>query len=176
MQNIKLMLKESGATVTPTAYLFSRKGRILYTLQTRLPEPQPTILEVFEEAFAKAMETDGVEDVELVNEGNNEDDEPQGIRITTFPELADFVSKEIMSVLRTKLKVEKVGIEWIANEDTMVEEGTGHAWDNLFELIGMVCASKYQTYLAADCLAQDKLEESDDVQEVYTNVRSAKKL
>ena len=133
------MLKESGATVTPTAYLFSRKGRILYTLQTGLPEPQPILLEVFEETFEKAMEIEGVEDVELLGEGDSEDDEPQGIRVTTAPELASSVSKEITSAMDTKLKIEKAGIEWIANEDTMVEEGTGHAWDNLFELISMVC-------------------------------------
>lgn len=138
MQDIKLMLKESGATVTPTAYLFSRKGRILYILQTGLPEPQPILLEMFEETFEKAMEVEGVEDVELVDEGNNEGNEPQGIRVTTVPELANSVSKEIMGAMGTKLKVEKVGIEWIANEDTMVAEGTGHAWDNLFELIGMI--------------------------------------
>jgi len=155
MQEIKLTLKEAGATVTPAAYLFSRKGRIFYTLQPGLPEPQPTLPEVFEEIFERAMEIDGVEDVEFLEEGNNEGGELPGIRVTTAPELADPVSKKVMETMNTKLKVEKIGIEWIPNEDTMVDAGTGHEWDKLGELI-------------------DRLEESYDVQAVYTNARIGK--
>ena len=57
------------------------------------------------------MEIEGIESVELVDEENKEDDEPQGIRITTVPELANSMSEEVMGAMGTKLKVEKVGIE-----------------------------------------------------------------
>ncbi|KAF8427389.1 transcriptional regulator TACO1-like protein [Tirmania nivea] len=155
LQAIKYLLKEGRANVTDVAYLFSRKGRLFYTLNTGLPEPQPTLSEVYEETFEKAMETDGVEDVELIEEGGG-GGEPPGISVITVPELANTVSKQIMGAMSPKLKVEKIAVEWVAKEDTMIDpesEGTPDDWDKLRGLI-------------------DTLEEADDVQGVYTNARS----
>ena len=85
------------------------------------------------------METDGVEDVELIEEGNSEGELP-GISVTTAPELANTVSKQIMEVMSPKLKVEKIAVEWVAKEDTMVDpesEGIPDDWDKLRGLIGL---------------------------------------
>lgn len=138
MQSLKYLLKDGGATVTPTAYLFSRKGKILYSLVPGLPEPQPTLEEVFEETFEKAMDIEGVEDVELVGEEANGEGESGGISVTTVPELANAVSKQILQTMATKLKIERLGVEWVANEDTMIDEGTGGEWEKLGFLIGLV--------------------------------------
>ena len=138
LQAIKFLLKEGRANVTDVAYLFSRKGRLFYTLSTGLPEPQPTLSEIYEETFEKAMETDGVEDVELIEEGSGEV-EP-GISITTAPELASMVSTQIMEAMSPKLKVEKIAVEWVAKEDTMIDpdsEGTPDDWEKLRGLIGL---------------------------------------
>ena len=84
------------------------------------------------------METDGVEDVELIEEGDVEGESP-GISVTTAPELANTVSKQIMEAVSPKLKVEKIAVEWVAKEDTMIDpgsEGTPDDWDKLRGLIG----------------------------------------
>ncbi|KAF8464092.1 transcriptional regulator TACO1-like protein [Kalaharituber pfeilii] len=155
MQEVKYLLKENGATVTPTSYLFSRRGRILLTLNPNLPEPQPTLMDVFEEVFEKAMETAGVEDVEAMESEANGESELGGIIVTTHPLLVGAVMKDLMAAFSSKLKVEKMGMEWVPNEDTMVEPGNGPDWCKLDEIL-------------------DKLEEHDDIHGVYTNVRPKK--
>ncbi|RPB18541.1 hypothetical protein L211DRAFT_796504, partial [Terfezia boudieri ATCC MYA-4762] len=140
LQAIKFLLKESRANVIDVAYLFFRKGRLFYTLNTGLPEPQPKLSEVYEETIEKAMETDGVEDVVLIEEGDGEGKLP-GISVTTAPELANTVFMEEIS---PKLKVERIAVEWVAKDDTMIDpvsEGTPDDWDKLRGLIGLIILS-----------------------------------
>lgn len=94
------------------------------------------------------MDIEGVEDVELVDEAAvaNVAHDNLGISVTTVPEMAKAVSKELVAQMGEKLKVEKLGVEWVANEDTMVEVGEGDEACRLGDLIG-----QYQTFASHTC-------------------------
>lgn len=107
LQEVKAILTKFGAQTTPTAYLFSRKGVI--RLERGKLDPEH-VLEI-------ALEIDGTEDVEDVEEGESEGPE---IIVTTEPPALSSVTQ----ALKKKLKGVKVigsGMEYIPNEDTMVE-------------------------------------------------------
>ena len=135
LQDVKYKIKDGGATATPTSYLFSRKGKIYLAPRPDLVEPKPEIAELFEEVFDKSMEIEGIEDAELSEEGP--DGDGPVIEVTTTPELVGVVSRELLATMGDKLKALKVGIDWVPNEDTMVDEGAGQEWDRLADLIGI---------------------------------------
>jgi transcriptional/translational regulatory protein YebC/TACO1 len=107
LQEVKAILTKFGAQPTPTAYLFSRKGVIRLARGDLDPEH---VLEI-------ALEIEGADDVEDVEEGESESPE---IVITTDTSALGNVIQELKEKLKN-VKILSSGMEYIPNEDTMVE-------------------------------------------------------
>ncbi|KAF8245085.1 DUF28-domain-containing protein [Wilcoxina mikolae CBS 423.85] len=140
LQEIKYILNKYHGQATPSSYLFARKGIIRIEAGSGGHE--------FDNVLESALEVDGTEDVE---ESEGEEGKPE-IVITTEPARAGAVAAEVRRRL-PGLEVASYGIEWVPNEDTMVEVVPGEKSEGLLqELI-------------------EKLEESDEVASVYTNAK-----
>jgi len=100
-QDLRHEIKRHGATVTPTAYLFKRRGRVQF-------EKDERGLGV-DEALDDAIEA-GAEDVEVDDDGN--------LVVWTEPTGTTAAARSLAESL--KLKVESSDIVWDANEDTLV--------------------------------------------------------
>jgi transcriptional/translational regulatory protein YebC/TACO1 len=140
LQDIKYILGKHNGQVTPTSYLFVRKGMVRIKAGSGGHG--------FDSVLESALEVDGTEDVEEIAEG--EDGKPEFL-ITTEPARTGPVSSEIKQRL-PGLEVINYGIEWVPNEDTMVGDLSEKHSQMLSELL-------------------EKLEESDDVSDVYTNLK-----
>lgn len=141
LQDVKYILGKHNGQVTPTSYLFARKGMVRVVAGSGGHE--------FDSVLESALEIEGTEDVEEVAEG--EDGKPE-ILITTEPARTGPVATEIRQRL-PGLKVINYGIEWVPNEDTMVGDLSEKNGQSLSELL-------------------EKLEEADDVSDVYTNAKA----
>jgi transcriptional/translational regulatory protein YebC/TACO1 len=101
MQDLRVLIKSYGGSVTPTNYLFQRKGRVLFEKDER----NLGVDEVLDEAIEA-----GAEDIET--------DEDGSIVVWTEPNktlaAADALQKSL------NLKVESSDIIWDPNEDTQV--------------------------------------------------------
>ena len=107
LQEVKAILTKFGAQPTPTAYLFTRKGVIRLARGDLDPE---NVLEV-------ALEVEGTEDVEDVEEGESEGPE---IVVTTDISALGNVVQGLKAAFKD-VQVLSSSIEYIPNEDTMVE-------------------------------------------------------
>lgn len=101
LMELRMLIKYHGGTVTPTAYLFQRKGR----LQFEKDERNLGVDEVLEEAIEA-----GAEDVETDEDGN--------LVIWTEPNKVTAAAQALQTSLG--LKVESSHVIWDANEDTKV--------------------------------------------------------
>lgn len=101
LMELRILVKNHRGTVTPTAYLFQRKGR----LQFEKDERNLGVDEVLDEAIEA-----GAEDVETDEDGN--------IVVWTQPNNVTAAAKALQMSLG--LKVESSDIIWDANEDTKV--------------------------------------------------------
>lgn len=101
LMELRMLVKDYKGTVTPTAYLFQRKGR----LQFEKDERSLGVDEVLDEAIEA-----GAEDVEMDEDGN--------IVVWTQPNNVTAAAKALQTSLA--LKVESSDIIWDANEDTKV--------------------------------------------------------
>lgn len=99
--DIRNLIKRHGGNVTPTAYLFQKKGRIAFEKDER----NLGIDEVLDEAIEA-----GAEDVEV--------DEDGSIVVWTEPNMTTSAAQALQKSL--DLKVERSDIIWDANEDTKV--------------------------------------------------------
>jgi len=101
MQDLRHLIKRHGGTVTPTSYLFQKKGRVAFEKDER----NLGVDEVLDEAIEA-----GAEDVETDEEGS--------IVIWTEPNKITAAADALQKSLN--LKVESTDIIWDANEDTKV--------------------------------------------------------
>lgn len=137
LADIRHIITKAGAQVSPTSYLFDKYG----------------ILEVSGEGvdvdsvLDKALEVEGVEDVEDADEGT--------VVVLTEPSALTAVAEGLRSAWEGEGKEVLVkGIEYVPKEDTMVDAPTGRNEDIFGWLVG-------------------NLEEYRDVVRVYTNVRES---
>jgi len=140
LQDVKALLGKYSAQTTPTAYLFSRKG-LVRVLAGSGGHTFDTVLET-------ALEVEGTEDVEEVAEG--EDGKPEVV-ITTEPAQVRVVATGVKEKL-PGLEIINYGIEWVPNDDTMVEMGREKWATPLEELL-------------------EKLDDVPEVNDVYTNAK-----
>lgn len=99
--NIREQIKRAGGVVTPTTFLFQKKGRIVFEKDER----NLGVDEVLDEAIEA-----GAEDVETDEEGN--------IILWTEPNMTTSAAAALQKSL--DLKVMSSDIIWDANEDTKV--------------------------------------------------------
>ncbi|KAI5820056.1 transcriptional regulator TACO1-like protein [Pyronema omphalodes] len=140
LQDIKYILNKYHGQSTPSGYLFTRKG-VLHI-------PAGSGGYEFDSILETALEIEGTEDVE---EGMSDEGTPEFI-ITTDPSKVGNVAAELRNTM-PGLQLSGYGMEWVPNEDTMVEVPPGDKSEGLLqELI-------------------EKLEESPEVVSVYTNAK-----
>ena len=100
LQDVRVILNKNGGTVTPTAFLFEKKGRILFQQQDQLGED-----EVLDEAIDAGATDVTTEEGRLV--------------VETAPSDVSVVSERLQE--RLKLQVERAEIIFDPNEESLVE-------------------------------------------------------
>lgn len=124
MQDVREALKHAGATVTPTAYMFDRRGKIVFEKPDGVGE---------EEIMDKAIEA-GAVDVE-VEEGEGEDDgEGEVVVVWTEPNEVSAVGEKMAELLGSRAKTQE--LVWEPKEDLMVEVKEGDVANKLERLMG----------------------------------------
>ena len=140
LQDVKYILNKGRGQATPTSYLFARKGIIRIAVGSGG--------DAFDNVLESALEVDGTQDVQ---ESEGEDGKPEFV-ITTEPMRVGAVAAEVKQRL-PGLQVVSSAMEWVPNEDTMVEVvPDDESEKHLQELI-------------------ERLGDCDDVVEVYTNAK-----
>ena len=119
LMELRTAVKNHKGTVTPTAYLFQRKGR----LQFEKDERNLGVDDVLDEAIEA-----GAEDVET--------DENGSIVIWTEPNKVTAAAKALQTSLG--LKVESSDIIWDANGDTKVPLESGHSSKVLVDFVATI--------------------------------------
>lgn len=118
LQDIRYTIKEMGGTVTPTSYLFERKGKIMFEKVDGL-----NVDDYLDQAI-EAGALDVVED----EEG----------RLTVYTEHTDTKAASEKLVELTGLKVESCEVVWDPNKDTMVKVEDEEASKGLEDLIAAI--------------------------------------
>ena len=111
LQDIRDFFKHHGATMTPTTYLFERKGKILL---------QPSEAVSTDELLEHAIEV-GALDVETEQDGT--------IIVLTEPNMTSTVAEALS--LRLGLKTQSTELVWQPKTDAMVEVGSPEMADRL---------------------------------------------
>jgi transcriptional/translational regulatory protein YebC/TACO1 len=119
LMELRMLVKSHGGTVTPTSYLFQRKGR----LQLEKDERNLGVDEVLDEAIEA-----GAEDVEADEDGN--------IVVWTEPNKVTAAAQALQTSLG--LNVVSSDIIWDANEDTKVPLEHGSSAKALSEFVAAV--------------------------------------
>ncbi|KAG9239351.1 transcriptional regulator TACO1-like protein [Amylocarpus encephaloides] len=101
LSELRLIIKESGGIVSPTSYLFQKKGRVAFEKHEKLG-----VDEVLDEAIEA-----GAEDVEAEEDGS--------IVVWTQPKMTTAAAETLQKNLG--LKLERSDIIWEPNEDTKVQ-------------------------------------------------------
>ena len=114
LQEIRTIVKDSGARVTSTKHLFERKGRIIVS------KPES----VDDEAFFDIAVDAGAADIEVDDSGSPV--------LYTEPQLMSEVL-EALSKTKHSLQIESAGIVWHPLEDTLTEDPGGHVVPRLLE-------------------------------------------
>lgn len=116
LQDLRHEIKRFGGTVTPTSYLFKRRGRV----QFEKDERGLGVDEVLDEAIEA-----GAEDVEVDDDGN--------LVVWTEPSGTTGAARALAASLN--LKVESSDILWDANEETLVSIDSEEALTSLKDLV-----------------------------------------
>jgi transcriptional/translational regulatory protein YebC/TACO1 len=116
LQDIKLILSKYGAQVTPTNYLFAKKGVV------RIKPGSGS--HSFDNVLEIALEAEGIEDVQ---EGEGKDGKPE-IHVLTEPSKTGVVTWTLRDMI-ADLEVLGHSIEWVPNEDTIAEVPESEADD-----------------------------------------------
>jgi transcriptional/translational regulatory protein YebC/TACO1 len=111
-----VVIKNHKGTVTPTNYLFTRRGRVLFEKDDR----GLGVDEVLDEAIEA-----GAEDVEADNEGN--------IVVWTEPSGVSAAAERLGKCL--DLKVKSLNLIWHPNEDTLAPLESKETVENLAALV-----------------------------------------
>lgn len=99
LQDIRLIVNKAGGTITPTAFLFERKGRIQFEEQTKVG---------VDDALEEAIEAGAMD---LVSEDDR-------LVVETSPTEVSAVAERLSQSLN--LSVEKSEIVYVPNEDSLV--------------------------------------------------------
>ena len=114
LQVIRDMFKHHGANITPTTYLFERRGKLIF---------EPSAKTAGDELLEQVIEA-GALDVETDEDGN--------IVVLTEPSEITTVSEALTNALG--LKVESTELIWDPKKDSMVEVNSPHALETLSKL------------------------------------------
>ena len=101
LNNVKLAIKESGGTMTPTSHMFDRKGKIVLEGSKDIGE---------EEILDQAIEA-GAIDVQMEDDG----------KIVVYAESTQTTAVAESLAKSSGLKVESADIVWYPKEDMMVD-------------------------------------------------------
>ncbi|KKK21582.1 hypothetical protein AOCH_002616 [Aspergillus ochraceoroseus] len=101
LQDVRHAIKEAGGTVTPTAYLFEKKGRILFERKEGVNA---------DDCLDQAIEA-GATDITADENG----------RILVFTEPTETKSVGEALSKQSGLVIEELEIVWVPNKDTLVE-------------------------------------------------------
>ena len=115
LQDVREVFKQHGATMTPTTYLFERKGRILF---------RPSMTVSSEKLLEYAIEV-GALDVDIEGDGT--------IVLLTEPKMTSTVAEAISS--RLGLKTASTEFIWDPKQDAMVEVSSPEMADRLTKFI-----------------------------------------
>ena len=116
LSDLRVVIKNHKGTVTPTSYLFTRRGRVLFEKDER----EFGVDEVLDEAIEA-----GAEDVEADDEGN--------IVVWTEPSGVTAAAERLGKSL--DLKVKSLHLIWHPNEDTLAPLESEETVENLAALI-----------------------------------------
>jgi len=116
LSEVRLLIKKHGGTVTPTNYLFTRRGRVLF-------EKDDRVLGV-DEVLDEAIEA-GAEDVETDEDGN--------ILVWTDPSGVTAAAEKLGKSL--DMKVKSSDLIWHPNGDTLIPLESQEVVENLVELV-----------------------------------------
>lgn len=108
--DLKLALKESGGTMTPTSHIFDRKGKIVFEGAKNIGE---------EELFDQAIEA-GAVDVQMEDDG----------KVVVFAESSQTTAVADALAASSGLKVESLDIIWDPKEDMMVDVASPEMLDS----------------------------------------------
>src|SRR2546421_2750023 len=116
LQDLRFIIRNHGGTVTPTSYLFEKKGIIVFEKD----ESGMGVNEVLDEAIEA-----GAEDVDANTNGN--------VVIWTKPGKTSFTANTLAEKL--KLRVQSSDIIWDPNDDTKIQLESTELAKDLVELI-----------------------------------------
>ncbi|KAF7935320.1 uncharacterized protein EAE97_008227 [Botrytis byssoidea] len=116
MMDLRHLVKTHGGTVTPTAYLFQKKGCVTFEKD----EKNLGVDDVMDEAIEA-----GAEDLEVDDEGN--------IVVWTEPNMVTVAGDALQK--KFDIKIGSSDILWDPNEDTNVPVDAGEATDRLISFI-----------------------------------------
>jgi transcriptional/translational regulatory protein YebC/TACO1 len=118
LQDLRYIIKDYGGTVTPTMYLFQKKGRISFEKKEDLN---------FDDYLTQAIEA-GATDIDTDREG----------RILVFTEAAETKAVGESFTKATRLIIERSEIIWDPRKDTMVKVESKEDIKNLEETLGAI--------------------------------------
>jgi transcriptional/translational regulatory protein YebC/TACO1 len=116
LADLRVVIKNHKGTVTPTSYLFTRRGRVLFEKDER----RLGVDEVLDEAIEA-----GAEDVEADDDGN--------IVVWTAPSGVTAAAERLGKGL--DLKVKSLHLIWHPNEDTLAPLDSKETVENLAALV-----------------------------------------
>ncbi|KAJ9267086.1 hypothetical protein DTO212C5_6151 [Paecilomyces variotii] len=116
LQDVRFIIKDAGGTVTPTTFLFEKKGRILFEHKDGLNP---------DDYLDQAIEA-GATDIETDDEG----------RLVMFTEPTETKNVGETFTKATDLKIEKLEIIWDPNKDTLVKVENEKDVQQLEDLLG----------------------------------------
>lgn len=111
LADVRLAMKEAGGSATPCAYLFEKRGRVVF-------EPKDSV--GVNEGMDSALEA-GATDIE--------EDEDGGLVVTSEPSDTKSVGEAMTDALGLTIKLSE--IVWCPNEDTLVQLANDEAADEL---------------------------------------------
>lgn len=115
LQEVRTLLKESGSTATPTAYMFERRGRVIFAAKEGLD---------MEQILERVLDL-GALDVETSEEGQ--------IQVDTEPTALKAVEAALNEVFEAS--AESSETVWVPNAETAVSELPEEALEGLAELV-----------------------------------------
>ena len=149
LQDIREILKQHGATMTPTTYLFERKGRILF---------QPSLTASNEKLLEYAIEV-GALDVDVEEDGT--------IVLLTEPKMISTIAEAMSSGLG--LKTESTEFIWDPKQDAIVNVGSSEIASMLTKFTSMCFPiTLYTLYLPLHNLI-GQLEDDASILGIYLN-------
>ena len=110
LNDLKLVIKESGGTMTPTSHMFDRKGKVVLEGSKDVGE---------EEIFDQAVEA-GAIDVQMEDDG----------KVVVYAESSQTTAVAETLAKSSGLKVESLDIVWDPKEDMMVDVASSETLDS----------------------------------------------